>query len=299
MGDTFDIDRFDFALRNWRSAEADPVSIGSDAHKRLFCRMLLETHNPYKPAVIAWPQLEQETLRRLTSLPIWDIAVQTEGRAAVGVQSFAQRASDPLLRQALEMGALEEARHKQVLNRMVEAYGIHVAPEPVYLPPKDPEWAWLVTGYSECVDSFFAFGLFELARRSGYFPPELVETFEPVIQEEGRHILFFVNWAAWYRRKLPCCRRPQFFLKTCAVWLFLIWERIGIAKSVDPDRGAQDANFALTGSGSVGVALTPRELIDLCLSENERRMAGYDGRLLRPMTVPRLARQVRRLLPAS
>ncbi len=299
MGDTFDIDRFDFALRNWRSAEADPVSIGSDAHKRLFCRMLLETHNPYKPAVIAWPQLEQETLRRLTSLPIWDIAVQTEGRAAVGVQSFAQRASDPLLRQALEMGALEEARHKQVLNTLVEAYGIHVAPEPVYLPPKDPEWAWLVTGYSECVDSFFAFGLFELARRSGYFPPELVETFEPVIQEEGRHILFFVNWAAWYRRKLPWWRRPQFFLKTCAVWLFLIWERIGIAKSVDPDRGAQDANFALTGSGSVGVALTPRELIDLCLSENERRMAGYDGRLLRPMTVPRLARQVRRLLPAS
>jgi len=299
MGDTFDIDRFDFALRNWRSAEADPVSIGSDAHKRLFCRMLLETHNPYKPAVIAWPQLEQETLRRLTSLPIWDIAVQTEGRAAVGVQSFAQRASDPLLRQALEMGALEEARHKQVLNRMVEAYGIHVAPEPVYLPPKDPEWAWLVTGYSECVDSFFAFGLFELARRSGYFPPELVETFEPVIQEEGRHILFFVNWAAWYRRKLPWWRRPQFFLKTCAVWLFLIWERIGIAKSVDLDRGAQDANFALTGSGSVGVALTPREFIDLCLSENERRMAGYDGRLLRPMTVPRLARQVRRLLPAS
>src|SRR5438309_6494448 len=130
MGDTFDIDRFDFALRNWRSAEADPVSIGSDAHKRLFCRMLLETHNPYKPAVIAWPQLEQETLRRLTSLPIWDIAVQTEGRAAVRVQSFAQRVSDPLLRQALEMGALEEARHKQVLNRMVEAYGIHVAPEP-------------------------------------------------------------------------------------------------------------------------------------------------------------------------
>ena len=299
MGDTFDIDRFDFALRNWRSAEADPVSIGSDAHKRLFCRMLLETHNPYKPAVIAWPQLEQETLRRLTSLPIWDIAVQTEGRAAVGVQSFAQRVSDPLLRQALEMGALEEARHKQVLNRMVEAYGIHVAPEPVYLPPKDPEWAWLVTGYSECVDSFFAFGLFELARRSGYFPPELVETFEPVIQEEGRHILFFVNWAAWYRRKLPWWRRPQFFLKTCAVWLFLIWERIGIAKSVDPDRGARDANFALTGSGSVGVALTPREFIDLCLSENERRMAGYDGRLLRPMTVPRLARQVRRLLPAS
>jgi hypothetical protein len=299
MNDTVEADRFDFALRNWSGAEPDPVPIGSDTHKRLFCRMLLETHNPYKPAVIAWPKVTQEVLRRLTSLPIWDIAVQTEGRAAVRVQSFAQRVTDPLLRQALAMVAREEARHKVVLNKLVESYGVRLAPEPAYLPPKDPEWAWLVTGYSECVDSFFAFGLFELARRSGYFPAELVETFEPVIQEEGRHILFFVNWVAWHRRNLPWWRRPQFFLKTCAVWLFLIWERIGIAKGIDTDGQAQDANFAMTGSGSVGQDLTLRELIDLCLSENERRMAGYDRRLLRPLTLPRLARRVRRLLRAS
>lgn len=299
MDNTVDIDRFDFGLRNWRGAEADPVPTGSDAHKRLFCRMLLETHNPYRPAVIAWPQLTREALQRLTSLPIWDIAIQTEGRASVRVHSFAQSVGDALLRQALEMNAFEEARHKLVLNKLVQRYGIQLAPEPEYLPPQDPEWAWLVTGYSECVDSFFAFGLFELARRCGYFPPELLETFEPVIQEEGRHILFFVNWAAWYKRNLPWWRRPRFFLKTCAVWLFLMWERVGIAKGVDAEGGAQDANFAITGSGSVGVELAPRELIDLCLSENERRMAGYDRRLLRPLTVPRLARWARRLLPAS
>src|SRR6266403_4078085 len=275
------------------------ITLGTEQHKQLFCRMLLDSHDPYKPAVIAWPKLDADAFARLTSLPVWDMAVRVEGEASMAVMTYAATIQDALLREAVTMDGAEETRHKLVLGKMVEFYGIALQPEPDYPPPADPELAFMQTGYGECVDSFFAFGLFELARRSGFFPPELVETFEPVIQEEGRHILFFVNWAAWYRRKLPWWRRPQFFLKTCAVWLFLIWERIGIAKSVDPDRGAQDANFALTGSGSVGVALRPRELIDLCLSENERRMAGYDGRLLRPMTVPRLARQVRRLLPAS
>ncbi|MDW9237057.1 aminomethyltransferase domain protein [Burkholderia thailandensis] len=33
------------------------MQIGSDAHKQMFCKMLLDTHNPYKPAVIDWPAL--------------------------------------------------------------------------------------------------------------------------------------------------------------------------------------------------------------------------------------------------
>ena len=297
MFDAFTIADADYAMRNWSGPDQGRVRIGSEAHKRLFCRMLLETHNPYKPAVIDWPQLSPEALHRVTSLPIWDIAVQTEGRASIRVKTFAATVNDPLLREALEMDGGEEARHKVVLSKLVEAYGIKLAPEPEYLAPKDAEWAWMVTGYSECIDSFFAFGLFEVAKRSGYFPPELVETFEPVMQEEGRHILFFVNWAAWYRRNLPWWRKPLFFFRTLAVCAFLIWERIVIARGIDNTGEAQDANFAMTGSGAVGIDLKPRELIELCLAENERRMAGYDQRLLRPLAVPRLARMARKLLP--
>jgi hypothetical protein len=290
------VDQADHAMRNWTDPEPGPVRIGSPQHLRMFCNMLLQTHNPYKPAVIDWPRLEPDALQRLTSLPIWDIAVQTEGRASVRVHSFANTVAQPLLRSALEMDGAEEARHKVVLAKLIEAYGIALAPEPEYLPPADVEWGWLVTGYSECIDSFAAFGLFAAAKRSGFFPSELVETFEPVIQEEGRHILFFVNWAAWYRRNLPWWRRPLFALKVMRVWAFLIWERVGIARGIDADGVANDANFSIKGSAAVAETLSAREMIDLCLAENERRMAGYDARLLRPETVPWLARLARRLL---
>jgi hypothetical protein len=296
MTDAFTIDAADHAMRHWTAPEPGPIRVGSPEHLRLFSRMLLDTHNPYKPAVMAWPELDAAARARLTSLPIWDIAVQTEGRASIRVKTFAATVSDPLLRQALDMDGGEEARHKLVLGHLVAAYGIVLAPEPPYPAPTDPEWAWLVTGYSECIDSFFAFGLFALAKQSGYFPEALVDTFEPVIQEETRHILFFANWVAWQRRNLRWWRRIAFEARVIAVWAFLIWERIGIARGIDADGTAQDANFAMTGGNAVGADFTPRTLVELCLTENDRRMAGYDRRLLRPTTVPRLAALARRFL---
>ena len=271
-----------------------PIRPGSDAHKDLFCRTLLDTFNPYKPAVIDWPELDAPARDRLVSLPIWDIAVQTEGRARLNVATYAATAPDPLLRKAIELNAFEEGRHKHVLSNLVAAYGIALAPEPEYTVRGDPEWAFMVTGYSECIDSFFAFGLFETAKRSGFFPEALVDTFEPVIQEEARHILFFVNWAAWHRRTMPLWRRPFFELKVLAVWLFLVWERIGIARNVGS--GVQDNNFTVTGAKSVGEDINVAQLIDLCLAENTRRMGLYDRRLLRPFAVPALAAFARRFM---
>jgi hypothetical protein len=274
-----------------------PVQVGSDAHRRLFCRMLLSTFNPYKPAVMDWPKLESDARDRLVSLPIWDIAVQTEGRARLNVASYAAITPEPLLRKAIELNAFEEGRHKHVLSNLVAAYGIKLAPEPEYVVRGDPEWAFMVTGYSECIDSFFAFGLFETAKRSGFFPVALVETFEPVIQEEARHILFFANWAAWHRRNMPLWRRPWFELKVLAVWVFLVWERIGIARDVSGT--PQDNNFTITGAQSLGDGIDVAELIEICLAENDRRMSSYDSRLLRPTFVPALARLVRRLMRAK
>ena len=291
----------DRAARLWSAPEAGPIAPGSEAHKATFCRMLLDTHNPYKPSIIDWPELDAEARNRLVGLPIWDIAVQTEGKAHLRVLTYANMIDDPLLRRAVELNGFEEGRHKEVLSNLVEAYGIRLAPEPAYLAPRDPEWAFMVTGFSECIDSFFAFGLFALAKRSGFFPPALVDTFEPVMQEEGRHILFFVNWVTWHERNLAVWRRPFFLAKVLAVWVFLVWERLGLARSAGgaeaPTAAPQDNNFTLTGSKAVGaIDLSVCELIDLCLKENERRLSGYDARLLRPTFVPRLMRLVRLLM---
>ena len=271
-------------------APAERIRLGSEAHKALFCNTLLTTHDPYKPAVIDWPKLDEVTRGRIVSLPIWDIAVQTEEKAGMNVRSYGEVVKDPLLWSAVAMDAFEESRHKLVLANMVAAYGIKLDPEPIYQKPKDPEWAFMVTGYSECIDSFFGFGLFDIAKNSGFFPPELVDTFEPVMREEGRHILFFVNWVAWWRRNMPIWRRPWFELKVLAVWIFLIAERVGIAGDMEKSDKAQDNNFTLNGSKDLGVEISFAGLAEVCLKENDRRLAPYDKRLIRPVFVPNMIR---------
>jgi len=291
-----------------------PIKWGSEDHKVLMARQLLDSFDPYKPALIDWPKLEPDALKRVTSLPIWDIAVQTEGKAGTRMQNYADVITDPLLKKALDLNAFEERRHKVVLSGLVGAYGIPLEPEPEYKVPKDREWAYMVTGFSECIDSFFAFGLFETARRSGYFPPELVETFEPVVHEEGRHIVFFANWVEWHRAHLNIFQRIAFELKVWAVWVFLAYERMGIASGMDDAADKQkakvegapaeeaivavkekaDANFTVTGASAVGEDLDVAELMDLCLQEDARRLGQYDPRLKRPVFVPTMVRLARK-----
>ena len=57
--------------RSWHGGPGR-IRIGSEAHERLFCGMLLDTFNPYKPSIIDWPQLPDDARMRLTGLPIWE-----------------------------------------------------------------------------------------------------------------------------------------------------------------------------------------------------------------------------------
>jgi hypothetical protein len=110
------------------------------------------------------------------------------------------------------------------------------------------------------------------------------------MREEGRHILFFINWVACWRRNMPWWRRPYFEAKVIVVWPFLIWERIDMAKGMGDNGEAQENNFTLNGSKELGVEVSFAELAQICLSENDRRRASYDQRLIRPRFVPGMIR---------
>ena len=234
----------DLSTAAWPWPPPGAVKLGSEAHKRLFCRTLLDTFDPYRPAVIDWPKLDPEAEARLTGLPIWDIAVQTESQAMRRVKAYADVVEDPLVKKALELNAFEEGRHKRVLSCLAQAYGVELQPEPPQRAPTDAEWSFLFTGFGECIDSFVAFGLFEAAKRTGFFPTALVDTFERVMAEEGRHILFFVNWVAWRRRTAPWWRRPWFELKVWAVWIALALDRLALVTGFNPGRASQPGGAA-------------------------------------------------------
>ncbi len=196
-----------------------PFRIGSDEHKRAFCAVLLDLFDPYKPSILAWPKLSADAEKRLTGLPFWDVAVETEGYASSRMQAMADTVADPQIKEAIALNAFEEGRHKLVIRNMLRFYGIPLKPERPYSAPPNPETMFIRTGYGECFDSFFAFGLFQMAKESGYFPPELVDVFEPVVQEEARHIMFFVNWVAYVAGiKRPDCIASCFACAVCTNW---------------------------------------------------------------------------------
>jgi hypothetical protein len=274
--------------------------IGSAEHRRRLARFFVDTHIDFDPDSIAWPELGESERARLAKLPFWQEAVSTESETSRKVAAAAQLESDAQLRRAIELQGFEENRHARLLAALTAHYRIPIQSPPPF-QPGSAETDFLLAGLGECFDSFFAFGLIAIAGESGYFTPGLIEIFEPVVQEEARHILFFVNWVKYRRSQLPWWQRPVFRLR-CG-WLILrqIASRVKTARTMGGDTASTGTadNFTMSAHQELGSNLTLHGLLGRCLAENARRMAPYDRRLLRPRLVPTLARLFYRILPAS
>ncbi|MFN8544868.1 MAG: ferritin-like domain-containing protein [Candidatus Binatia bacterium] len=274
------------------------LRIGSDEHKRVFCREFTETFRPYEPRDVAWPELDAAGLQRLRSLPFWEEAVSSERTAAARVRRMADVEQDPVLREAIALQAYEEERHAQLLERLLERYGITI-PGGGGDRPRDAEWGFVRMGYGECFDSFFAFGLFKVASDTGFFPAPLVKVFDGVMQEEARHIIFFTNWAAHRQRRLPLVVRPWFAVRRTAGVALQALGRVKTALQLRDADAGDDFTMQVPEELADPGDMTLKKLALTCMGENSRRLAEYDQRLLRPRVVPRLVGLAMRVLPGD
>ncbi len=267
--------------------------VGSEEHKQLFCRTFIETHDPYDPAQLPFPDIDDESRTRLLSLPIWDEAVHTERETAHKVQRMSEVESDPLLREAIALQGFEEHRHAALLDLLTQRYDIPVKRRMEDLNGDNPSWAFIRTEYGECFDAFCAFGLFAIARDSGFFPPPLVTLFDPVMQEEARHVLFFVNWIAYRRARLPIDLRSLLDVRRAFAVTLQMLSRVRTA--LDVGGGNEQDNFTMKGHDAIG-DFSIRSFLEICLRENEQRLRRYDPALLRPRFAPRLAKMALRFM---
>lgn len=279
------------------------VRIGSQEHKELFCRVFIETHDPYDPAKVAWPDVDDATLKRLRNMPFWNEAVSTEHDVARKVQALAPLEPDPHLREAIALNGYEEGRHSALLDHMLRHYDVPRPATREEALSDDPLWDFMRVGYGECFDSFFAFGLYKLAGDSGLFPQALLRAVAPIVQEEARHILFFANWIAYCRAREQGAGRVTHMARCAMAMTAQVWSRVKTAISAARGGGDSDAgtppedDFMMGVKDSLDVATSPRQFLRVCIAENDRRLAPYDPRLLRPTFVPRLARTLARVVP--
>jgi hypothetical protein len=289
-----------FPFQETLPMQANGIVIGSEQHKELFCRSFIDTHDPYDPMRMDWPEIDEASLARLRAMPFWHEAISTESDVARKVQALAPLQTDPLLREAIELQGYEEGRHSALLDEMLRHYAIPRPPIREEQLSGNPTWDFMRVGYGECFDSFFAFGLYTLARDSGLFPPALLTTMAPIVQEEARHILFFVNWIAYCRAQQPSAAKLV-HMGRCALAMWLqVWTRIKTAVSAARGAGSGgdsgEDDFMLGVKDSLDVVSSPRQFLEVCLRENDARLAPYDPRLLRPRFVPAIARTLSRVL---
>ena len=166
------------------------MKIGSQEHKERFCRQFIASHPNYNPDTLPWPELDGPAHERLRSVPFWQEVLRTERRAGAIVKEFAKTIDDPVIHEAVALQGLEEARHARLLEVMIERYKIEIDEPPLEPLPADIETAFIDFGYGECLDSFLGFGVFKIARQSGFLPEEMFSIFEVLMHEETRHIVF-------------------------------------------------------------------------------------------------------------
>lgn len=262
------------------------MKIGSQAHKELFCSSFMESHQQMEPEKLAWPKLEGSDLERLRQIPFWEEALNTELEAGNKIAAYLPMISDPLLKDAVALMGEEEAAHGRLFKYMIQHYGIEVPGHPPAKLPRNIEQAFIDFGYGECLDAFLGFGLFKIAHQSKFLPDPMFNIFDRLLQDETRHIVFFVNWVAYL---LSSKGQGATLLRSVnSLWYYgrAVQRLMGVV-----GRSAENSgnSFSATEASVFLEGFSINKLISTCLEENAQRMSVFDDRLLKPQFLPTLA----------
>jgi hypothetical protein len=260
------------------------MKLGSEEHKNLFCRFFIYTHKVFKPADVPWPQLDDAEIKKLADWPQWNQTLKAKRQIQKKFNAYAEKVKDLLLREAIALQAYEEGRQADLLENFLKYYQIPFQNNSDDSLPADLEEEYLRTGVEECIDSFFGFGFFEVAKTRNLFPAQLLKALEPFMEEEARHILFYQNWLFYERYRRPFPQQAWHFFASLRVYLSACFDRL---RNV-PRNGIQSFQQLKTFLRE-GTKVSFRFFIELCLKENKRLLAPYDRRLVRPKLVPTLA----------
>jgi len=245
------------------------MKIGSQEHRDIFCRHFMQTYTAYDPETLPWPDLDEEALQRLKSVPFWEEVFYTERRAGAIVKAFTETIDDQLIRV------------------MIRKYNIDAAERPLEDVSDNVETRFKDFGFGECMDSFLGFGVFKIAMQNQFLPKEMFAIFETLMYEETRHIVFFVNWMAYTQARKGFLARALLPLTSFRYYMRALGRMIGTAK-----RGAElndGKEFSTTQASVFLNDFTFRRFLEDCYSENRRRMDAFEPELLRPSFLPQLA----------
>ncbi len=274
------------------------MRVGSDAHKRLFCRHFLESHARFEPAALPWPELDAPALARVRGIPFWQEVLHTEQRAIAVIEAFVRTVGDPLVREAIELMGDEEHRHERLVRELIRRYGIAIDPPPLEPVPESVEREFIEFGYGECVDGFLGFGLFKIARGSGFLPTPLFDIFEILMDEELRHVVLFTNWMAYREAQHGRGAAPLRALTAARHYERSIASKVRIVLRNARHEGDGQRFNAMQATDFLE-GFTPRALVEACVTENARRVAGLPRELRRPLLLPVVARAALALMNAG
>lgn len=262
------------------------MKIGSDAHRELFCQSFIESYQDYEPETLPWPKLDDAALARLRGIPFWREALRVERQAGVMVTAFAETITDPMIREAIALQAKEETRHGRLLEFLIKHYDVQIEEPPAPVVPDNIAQEFVDFGFGECLDSYFAFGMFDLARQTNYFPEALFTIFDPILYEEARHIVFFTNWISYLQVQQGRGAVP---LRAAYAGLHYGRALLHLAQVFTSSKGGSGEVFTATGASTFTDNLTLGRVLSVCVKENAKRMSTFDDRLLQPRLLPRLS----------